>query len=230
MNKVLAELEKSIGYQFVNKELLGTALTHCSIARDNNERLEYLGDAVLGFIITAELYQQFPLASEGELTRMRAFLVKKETLVKLANELNLGNFVRLGPGEVRNAGGWRSSMLADTLEAVIGAIYLDVGLEPCRLCTLTLYDSLLSEISPKTLKKDPKTRLQEMLQARNLALPVYEVIHEDGEVHARTFTVECEIKAFDIVTRKQGLSKRAAEQSAANEAVALLEETLFQKT
>lgn len=188
----------------------------------NNERLEYLGDALLGFIIADILYQSYPDATEGELTRLRASVVKGETLAKVARNLKLGSYIRLGGGELKSGGWRRNSILANTLEAIIGAIYLDAGFETCCSIVHGLFDKILDQTSPATLIKDPKTRLQEYLQAKQKNLPVYAVIMEQGEAHDKTFTVECKIAEMDVSVRASGRSKRNAEQAAAECAIELL--------
>ncbi|MFT5426501.1 MAG: ribonuclease-3 [Gammaproteobacteria bacterium] len=223
MSEWPSKLENAIDYKFEDKALFETALTHRSIGRGNNERLEYLGDAALGFIIADAIFKKFPEATEGELTRLRSSLVKGETLAELARELNLGDFIKLGPGE-RKSGGWRrDSILANTLEAIIGAVYLDSDMEVCRRCVVSLYKKLLSEISPGNLTKDSKTSLQELLQSRQMELPVYHVLSENGEAHERIFTIECSIKDQDISVQAEGNSKRIAEQVAAEKALSVLE-------
>jgi ribonuclease-3 len=223
MSELPSNLEKIIGYKFNDEALLVTALTHRSMGRGNNERLEYLGDAALGFIITDSIFQKFPQATEGELTRLRASLVKGETLAKLGRDLGLGDYIKLGPGE-RKSGGWRrDSILANTFEAIIGAIYLDADMEVCRKCVISLYQQLLSKVSPDTLNKDPKTTLQELLQSRRLELPVYSVLSESGDAHDRLFNVACTIIEPDISVQAEGRSKRLAEQAAAEKALLKLE-------
>ncbi len=203
------------GYTFSNTDLLEQALTHRSAGRVNNERLEFLGDSILGFVITEQLYRTFPEAPEGVLTRLRANLVKRETLAILARGLDLGSLVRLGPGE-RKSGGWRrDSILANTLESIIGGIYLDTGYEACSGFILTLYHDLLNEQNMENTTKDAKTVLQEWLQSRKLPLPVYQVIAEQGEAHQRTFTVNCEVADLGFQVSANGHSKRIAEQAAA---------------
>lgn len=204
-----------LGYGFRDPDLLEQALTHRSAHRKHNERLEFLGDAVLGFLIGEQLYQKFPEASEGQMTRLRASLVKGETLSKIALELELGDILNLGSGELKSGGFRRASILADALEAVIGAIYLDGGLEVTRERILALYQSRLSELSLNKVRKDPKTRLQELLQGRKLALPVYEVVAVEGESHNQHFSVTCQVPDTDYSARGEGRSRRAAEQMAA---------------
>ncbi len=204
------------GYTFSHPELLEQALTHRSAGKNNNERLEFLGDSILGFVITDYLYSTYPEAPEGVLTRLRASLVKRETLAKLARTLDLGSYIRLGPGE-RKSGGWRrDSILANTMESIIGSIYLDAGMQPCSLFILDLYGELFANLDAANIGKDPKTVLQEWLQSRKLPLPVYRVIAEQGEAHERIFTVTCEIAHLNMKISAQGSSKRIAEQAAAN--------------
>ena len=212
----LEGLENSLNYHFKDKTLLEKALTHRSVGSRNNERLEYLGDSLLGFIIAENLYSRFEEATEGELTRLRASLVKGETLAKLARKIELGEFVKLGPGEKRTGGWRRVSILANTLEAIIGAIYLDSDFNTCRMIVLNIYSEFLDNTSLKTLEKDPKTRLQEYLQARKLGLPSYKIVAEEGAAHEKSFSIECEISDLDIHVRAAGRSKRIAEQAAAD--------------
>ena len=226
MSAQTSKLEKAIDYKFRDETLLDIALTHRSIGQGNNERLEYLGDAALGFVIADAIFHKFPQASEGELTRLRASLVKGETLAMLGRELNLGDYIKLGPGE-RKSGGWRrESILANTLEAIIGAVYLDADMEVCRKCVNSLYRQLIAEVSPDKLNKDPKTTLQELLQSRKLELPEYQVISETGEAHERLFEIACVIKEQGISVQGEGRSKRVAEQSAAEKALPELEKKL----
>jgi ribonuclease III len=229
MNELPSKLEEAIGYKFEDETFLEIALTHRSIGQGNNERLEYLGDAVLGFIIADAIFKKFSQASEGELTRLRASLVKGETLAKLGRELKLGDYIKLGPGEMKSGGWRRDSILANTLEAIIGAVYLDSDMDVCRQCVISLYRQLLSEISPDKLIKDPKTALQELLQSRRHELPVYHVLSEFGDAHERVFNVGCEIKDQNISVQAEGRSKRIAEQLAAEKALFALEKN-FKKT
>ena len=226
MNGLLSNLEKAIDYKFQDEILLETALTHRSFGHGNNERLEYLGDAALGFIIADAIFQKFPQATEGELTRLRSFLVKGETLAKLGRELDLGDYIKLGPGEMKSGGWRRDSIIANTLEAIIGAVYLDADMEVCRKCVISIYHQLLANVSPDKLSKDPKTSLQELLQSRRLELPTYHVISETGDAHERLFNVECIIIEPYISVQAEGRSKRLAEQSAAEKALPALEKKL----
>jgi ribonuclease III len=204
------------GYTFQNTELLETALTHRSTGKNNNERLEFLGDSILGFVITEKLYQLFPNEPEGVLTRLRANLVNKETLAGLARQLDLGAAVKLGPGE-RKSGGWRrDSILSNTLESVIGAIYLDAGMTASKQFILSLYQELLANLDADNIGKDPKTVLQEILQAKKLPVPLYQIIDEQGDAHQKTFTVVCTIEDLGYRATAKGKSKRGAEQAAAS--------------
>lgn len=212
---------QALGYAFKESQRLEEALTHRSAARPNNERLEFLGDAVLNFVIAAELFRRYPRATEGELSRLRANLVKGDTLAKLARHLNLGDYLRLGAGELKSGGFQRNSILANTLEAILGAVYLDSDFETCRCLILELYDNLLIQLPTVEELKDPKTRLQEHLQARQQALPVYTVLEVTGEAHAQSFTIECNIMGT-VCTTAVGSSRRKAEQEAARRALEMI--------
>jgi ribonuclease-3 len=214
--KSLQQLQAIIHYQFNNKQLLKTALTHRSFSRhSNNERLEFLGDSVLGLVISEYLYLSEEQAPEGELSRFRASLVKEEALATVARDINLGDFLHLGSGELKSGGFRRASILSDALEAVFGAIYVDAGFEQCKETILFLYkDYLVTLPSPKDLK-DPKTTLQEYLQGRKLELPEYEVVKTEGKSHDQTFTVVCRIEGLELISEGRGLSRKKAEQMAA---------------
>lgn len=214
MIESLDKLTRDLDYRFSDKALLETALTHRSVTQNNNERLEFLGDAVLGMVIAEELFKRFPDANEGELSRLRASMVKGETLAEIALSFELGDAIRLGPGELKSGGFRRKSILADAFEAILGAIYLDGGFDSCRKIILKHFSSRLDTVSPETAQKDPKTRLQEYLQANQQALPDYEVVDIAGEAHAQTFTIECQVEGVQTV-RAQGSSRRKAEQAAA---------------
>jgi ribonuclease-3 len=213
VNPPNARLCATLGYKFQRPEGLEEALTHRSASAHNNERLEFLGDALLNLIIAEHLFQHYPKASEGELSRLRASLVKGETLADLARGLKLGDWLRMGPGELKSGGYRRESILSDTLEAVIGAVYLDGGFSACCELVLRLYQDWLARLPNASELKDPKTRLQEYLQARQQALPVYNVLEIRGEPHAQSFTVECVV--LDRRTIAIGNSRRKAEQEAA---------------
>lgn len=215
-------LQERLNYTFNDKSLLKRALTHKSAHHHNNERLEYLGDAILSFIIADLLYQQFPLATEGELTRARALLVRKATLSELAHEFSLGTYLNLGVGEQRSGGFRRESILADALEAIMGAIYLDSDFPTARACIQQWFASRLQALAPEKQEKDPKTQLQEWLQANQKLLPNYKIISIIGEPHAQTFTVGCEVEGVAQMVEGVGSSRRIAEQQAASKVLALL--------
>lgn len=215
-------LLRRLGYAFNDPVLLTEALTHRSAGSRHNERLEFLGDAILNFIVAEQLFGRFSRATEGELSRLRASLVKKETLAILAQDLDLGEYLNLGPGELKSGGWRRESILADTLEALIGAIYLDGGIEPARRFILTILDERLEAASPKKELKDPKTRLQEYLQSRRLALPNYTVLSIEGAAHAQIFRIECRAEAIGLVAEAVGASRRKAEQAAAENVLRML--------
>jgi ribonuclease III len=213
-------LADRLGYTFRRTELLTQALTHRSFGPNHNERLEFVGDAVLNFVVAADLYERFPSIPEGELSRVRASLVNRDTLAQLARGLSLSAEVLLGEGELKSGGEERPSILADALEALFGAIFLDAGFEAARTVILRVYVPALVDLDPALLGKDPKTRLQEWLQARHLAVPEYAVTAIDGEAHAQIFTIECRIPALGISAAGSGSSRRAAEQAAAAQAYA----------
>lgn len=212
---ILERLERRLGHTFTDKALIQQALTHRSFAARNNERLEFWGDAVLSFVISEALFQRFPQANEGQLSRLRARLVKEETLAQLARAFELGDFLRMGSGELKSGGFRRSSILADTLEALIGAIQLDAGIEIARNRVLVWFESLLNSLTLVDNHKDPKTQLQEYLQARGCALPTYDVVDIQGQPHNRTFFVTCSVVLLNELTQGQGASRRIAEQAAA---------------
>lgn len=208
------KLENKLDYNFQDRHLLKNALRHRSAGKASNERLEFLGDAVLEFIITSELYRRYTKLQEGELSRLRANLVRKESLANLARELLVGECLILGEGEKKSGGFRRDSILADAMEAIFGAMYLDSDIATCREKILTLFEGRFSDLD-LSAEKDPKTRLQELLQAHQYALPEYEVVKTKGEVHERIFFVECRVKDLDTVTEGQGSNRQAAEQEAA---------------
>jgi len=211
----LDSLQKGIGYQFKNPQLLAQALTHRSFTIVNNERLEFLGDGALNFIIAHQLYLRFQKLPEGDLSRLRATLVKESSLHEIAQTLQLGELLKLGEGELKSAGWRRPSILADALEALIGAIYLDGGHQAAEAIVLKLYTEKLNTIDPKAIDKDPKSLLQEYLQSKRIELPDYQVMNIDGEAHAQTFQVSCSIPKLKIHTVGEGTNRRAAEQHAA---------------
>lgn len=219
MRPPLDRLQRALGYRFSAEEKLRVALTHRSVGRDNNERLEFLGDAILSFVISEELYRRFPEADEGRLSRMRATLVRGDTLAAIARELSLGDYLHLGQGEMKSGGFRRDSILADTFEALLGAIFFDAGIEAARTFVLQHLESRIAEVAPGTTLKDPKTRLQEFLQSRRRPLPSYEVTSVGGEDHAQTFRVECRVEGMADPLFGEGTSRRKAEQMAAEEAL-----------
>ena len=218
----IKQLEDSLNYKFSNECLIITALTHCSAGNINNERLEFLGDALIGSIIAEALYRKFPEATEGELTRLRATIVKGEALAKQARKLELGKFIQLGTGEMKSGGWRRNSILANTFEAIVGAIFLDSDFDTCKRTILAIFNPALNEVSPRKLEKDPKTRLQEYLQAHKHELPDYKILTEEGDAHAKKFFVACIINDLNVDTQAEGRSKRAAEQAAAQQALDIL--------
>jgi len=208
-------LREALGYEPVDLQLFETALTHRSAGGDNNERLEFLGDAILGLITAQHLFERFAEADEGSLSRLRASLVSGESLARLAAQLPLGELLVLGPGELKTGGCRRESILADALEALCGALYLDGGLTTARAAVLRLLAPSLQALSLPAESKDPKTRLQELLQARGLPLPRYSVEAVEGELHAQVFRVTCEVEPMAVRAMASGSSRRRAEQAAA---------------
>ncbi|VAW87188.1 Ribonuclease III [hydrothermal vent metagenome] len=206
-----------LGYQFQQIKHLEQALTHRSLGRTNNERLEYLGDAILGFVIASEVYSRFPQASEGELSRMRSQLVKGQTLAEVARSLGLGDYLRLGTGELKSGGHRRDSILAGALEAILGAVYIDSEIESTTNLIVNLFRPRLDTLTPETAQKDPKTTLQEYLQARKLSLPAYTMVTVEGAEHEQKFKVNCSIDELEIAADGVGINRRNAEQHAADE-------------
>lgn len=223
-------LMRKLAYQFLDPTLLDQALTHRSADGRNNERLEYLGDAVLGMLAAEELFKRHPRATEGELSRIRAALVKGKTLAAIAVELGLSEFLYLGPGEMKSGGARRDSILAGALEAIMGAVYLDGGLDACRELVLRLISARLEEFTPQTMRKDPKTRLQEYLQARRTPLPTYTTVNVSGAEHSQMFKVSCQVEGVDATFDGVGASRRDAEQQAAELALQHLESSGHGKT
>ncbi len=219
----LGRLQNRLNHQFQDPSLLELALTHKSHARKHNERLEFLGDAVLGYVIADALYRRQPDVAEDSLTLIRASLVRKETLADVAQTLGLGEFLKLGTGERKSGGRQRASILADTLEAIIGAVSLDGGVAAAQTLILSLFSERLQEAHARGAKKDPKTQLQELLQARALELPEYEVVDTEGSEHRRTFTVSCRVKTLSLTTSGRGASRRAAEKTAARAMIEALD-------
>lgn len=212
----LDELCEQLGYEFQNSHLLETALTHRSFNLPNNERLEFLGDSIVNYVIAEALYHRCPEAREGTLSRLRASLVRGETLAELAREFNLGHYLRLGTGEVKTGGQERTSILADAMEAVIAAIYLDGGMDACRARVEAWFAERMDDPELSVNLKDPKTLLQEWLQSQKLPLPKYQVTEIMGAAHNQTFKVTCVVRGLPHVTEGVGTSRRRAEQEAAS--------------
>lgn len=215
MNAGLAALQQRLKHQFADVNLLMRAVTHRSFSSDHNERLEFLGDAVLGVVVADMLYQRLQNLPEGDLSRVRANLVKQDTLHQLSVSLGLPEVIRLGEGEMRSGGQKRPSILADVLEAVIGAVYLDAGFAPAQALVQRLYQAVEFNPAMDAIGKDPKTELQEWLQGRKLKVPAYRVVATLGAAHKQTFDVECEIPELQLSERGIGGSRRAGEQAAA---------------
>ncbi|GAA4862814.1 ribonuclease III [Luteimonas vadosa] len=209
-------------HAFRDPALLAQALRHRSAGVPHNERLEFLGDALVGLIVAEALYARWPKADEGALTRARAELVRESALAQIARELDLGAQLTLGPGEMKSGGHRRESILSDALEALVGAIYLDAGFEHCRAVVLPWFERSLAALPVGKVEKDPKTRLQEWLQARQKPLPSYELLSESGDEHARQFQMRCRLEEPELVTVGEGSSRRAAEQQAAEAALAVI--------
>ncbi len=213
-----------IGHAFADQGLLAQALTHRSAGAPHNERLEFLGDGVVNLLVADTLFQRWPKADEGALTRARAELVREASLAAIARELQLGERLTMGPGEMKSGGHRRDSILADALEALVAAIYLDAGFDACRGVVLPWFDPLIAALPPANkVGKDAKTRLQEWLQARQRPLPVYALVAEGGDDHARVFRVSCSLAEPALATEGEGSSRRAAEQQAAEAALTIIE-------
>ena len=219
MPSILEALQERLGYRFASESLLRQAVTHRSFGSVNNERLEFLGDSVLNCSVASLLYQRFPKLDEGDLSRVRANLVKQQTLFEIAQRLEISSGLLLGEGEQKSGGFKRPSILADTLEALFGAIMLDGGFEAAQQAIHRLYDQVLRNVDPNTLGKDAKTLLQEWLQSRKIPLPVYLVVATHGAAHNQLFEVECSVPRLSIQVLGSGASRRAAEQSAAKRAL-----------
>jgi ribonuclease-3 len=227
----ISQLSKKIGYSFEQPELLIQALTHRSAKGQHNERLEFLGDSILGFVIAEALFERFPSHDEGDLTRMRSSLVKGVTLAEMGRDFHLGEHLILGPGELKSGGHRRESILEDAIEAIIGAVYLDSDISQCKQLILTWFAQRLNAIKPGVGQKDPKTRLQEYLQGRKIPLPLYDVIDTKGQSHNQQFTVRCITEVIDNEVIAKGTSRRKAEQGAAQQVLVLLEQiSLEQKS
>lgn len=208
-------LPQQLSYTFNNISLLEQALTHRSASKQHNERLEFLGDAVLGMVVAEILFDKFPNLPEGKLTRMRSNLVKGTTLATIAKELSIGPLIKLGPGELKSGGRRRESILADAVESIIGAVYLDGGFDAARQLIERLFTARLKSLDPNEVIKDNKTQLQEYLQSKQVSLPEYSVVEISGKDHAQTFLVSCEIKELKVRAVGKGRSRRIAEQEAA---------------
>jgi ribonuclease-3 len=225
----LPELERRLGHAFAHPEHARQALTHRSHGTPHNERLEYLGDSLLNCSVATLLYERFPKLPEGDLSRLRAALVNQSTLSEVATSLGLGELLRLGEGELKSGGFRRPSILADAVEALLGAVYLDGGFEATRAVVERLLGERLDRSEGLPVDKDPKTALQELLQGRKLSLPRYLVQKTEGEAHEQTFIVECRVDELGVAASGQGASRRAAEQSAAQSVLQALEKTAKKK-
>ncbi len=219
------ELERKLGHSFADGGLLQQALTHRSFGTPNNERLEFLGDSVLNCAVADALYERFPDMPEGDLSRLRANLVNQPMLAKIAGEIGVAAHLRLGDGEIKTGGSERPSILADAVEALLGAVFLDGGFTAANGVIRKLFEPKLDHARDASYGKDGKTALQEWLQARRLALPKYEVIRIAGEPHRQQFEVRCEVDAMNVITLGQGLTRRTAEQAAATVALQELQAT-----
>ena len=215
-------LQRRLGYTFKERKLLELALTHRSHGAHNNERLEFLGDSILNFIVGDALFAKFPDAREGQLSRLRSLLVKGETLAEIAREFEFGECLILGEGEMKSGGHRRDSILSDTVEALIGAIYTETDIETCRKHVLSWYAGRLASLTLDTTMKDTKSRLQEYLQSLHKPLPEYEVVESLGESHAQIFTIECRVVLLKQPVRAQASNRRDAEKLAAAEVLRLL--------
>jgi len=211
----LADLERRLGHAFADPQLARQALTHRSHGAPHNERLEFLGDSLLNCAVATLLYERFPALPEGDLSRLRAALVNQASLSEVATALGLGDRLLLGEGELKSGGFRRPSILADAVEAILGAIYLDAGFEAVRAAVAKALADRIDTPGALPLGKDPKTALQELLQGRKLPLPRYAVMRVEGEAHEQTFVVECRVEGLETVATGQGASRRAAEQAAA---------------
>ncbi len=211
----LARLQQRLGHRFSSPPLLQRALTHRSFGADHNERLEFLGDTVLSLAVSELLFERFSGSDEGDLTRVRAHLVREDSLHRAALGLGLPELVRLSEGEAKGGGALRPSILADAVEALIGAVFIDGGYEPARELVRSLFGEVIQATEADNWSKDAKTELQELLQARRIAVPAYRITATQGQAHAQTFEVECAVSALGLAQRGQGRSRRAAEQEAA---------------
>lgn len=218
-HNIINKLQKKLGYIFIQQDILYQALTHRSANIQHNERLEFLGDSILSFVIAHILYRNFPSINEGDMSRMRAQLVKENTLAKIAHKFKLGKYLTLGQGELKSGGFKRASILANTLEALIGSIFLDSNIKIVEKLILTWYKKKLKNINPENTKKDSKTRLQEYLQSKHLPLPEYCIVQVYGEAHNQKFTIQCHINEIKDELMGMGVSKKKAEQNSAYQAL-----------
>ena len=225
MDSRLQSLQQRLGYRFTQPALLARALTHRSYSADHNERLEFLGDAVLQTAVSAMLYERFAGSDEGDLTRVRAHLVREDSLHRLALALGLPEVLRLSDGEARGGGAQRPSILADALEALIGAAYLDGGFAPAQALVQRLFGETIATTEVDSWSKDAKTELQEWLQARKLPVPAYRIVATRGQAHAQTFDVECAVAPLGLTEHGEGKSRRVAEQEAARRMLAALKDS-----
>lgn len=223
MNGDPRRLAQMLGCRIGHERLFARALTHRSAGGENNERLEFLGDALLGFVVAEVLWERFPAADEGRLSRLRASLVKMESLARLARELGLGEYLHLGPGELRTGGSARDSILADALEAIFAAVYIDQGYAVAKQVILSAFGESLASLRDAEITKDPKTQLQELLQAHRRPLPDYDVVAITGSQHAQAFRVRCTLADGGQAAVGEGSSRRRAEQQAAQDMLGLLE-------
>jgi ribonuclease-3 len=228
--KAINALLKKLEYSFSDMSLLDEALTHRSFSSKNNERLEFLGDGILNFVIAHELFKQYPDVQEGDLSRLRANLVNKDSLAEIAGYLELGEVISLGSGELKSGGFRRPSILADAVESILGAVYCDGGFELCRELIVRLYANRLALSMDLQSLKDPKTQLQELLQSRHFSLPDYQVTTITGQAHAQVFHVKCSIDKMKIEVTGEGKSRRKAEQIAAARAITQVEENFGNKS
>lgn len=217
MDSRLTALQQRLGYRFVRDDLLERALVHRSFGADHNERLEFLGDSVLNLTVSHLLFERFGGSDEGDLTRVRAHLVREDSLHKAALVLRLSDALQMSEGEARGGGALRPSILADAMEAVIGAVYLDGGLDAAMGLVRQLFGEVIASTTADSWRKDAKTELQELLQGRRLAVPTYRIVATHGQAHAQSFDVACEVPALDLERIGQGRSRRAAEQEAARQ-------------
>ena len=222
---IAERLQSRIGHEFADPKLLLEALTHRSFGQPNNERFEFLGDSILNCVMSIALFERFGELREGELSRVRASLVRQDALHRIACELELGSFLRLGEGELKSGGSRRPSILADALEAVFAAVFLDAGFGAAKSVIDRLYAPLLAEVDPRKPSKDPKTALQEWLQGRRIPVPTYSMVQALGEAHAQEFEVACEIPKLGVRTLGRGPSRRIAEQQSAELALAAVRKT-----